>query len=36
MASLIKKANIDPDMKDEYRLNFLATGYNKYVSNELP
>jgi hypothetical protein len=35
MASLIKKGNMDIELKDEYRINFLATGYNKYVGGEI-
>lgn len=33
MSALLRRGNIDADLKDEYRINYLATGYNKYVGN---
>jgi uncharacterized FlgJ-related protein len=35
MSGLIRKGNMPADLKDEYRINFLATGVNKFVSGEL-
>lgn len=35
MAGLIRKGNIAADLKDEYRINYLATGCNKSVLGEL-
>lgn len=35
MGGLIRKGNMPADLKDEYRINFLATGANKFVSGEL-
>lgn len=35
MSALIRRGNIDADLKDEYRINYLATGNNKSVVGEL-
>jgi hypothetical protein len=35
MSGLIKRGNIAAELRDEYRINFLATGYNKFVGSEL-
>lgn len=35
MAALIRKGNMAADLKDEYRINYLATGNNKFVGGEL-